>query len=318
MGKQVSALKLVLAKQQAVFGTPESALLAADLVEAEKPEVQLDPELVQMEIVGGGHRNPLGIVGPYSGKVSLGIPLRNGATADTDGPWGMFLQACGWKRSLVSHVATYSPSDKKAEHKDLTLWGYSGSKDTTDSMLTKIGNIMGSAKFSLDFDKGIASMKFDGEGLFTAAPADATQPTTTALATVQAALKSATMSIFGSSALIPISFEFDTGEKFSLLKSPGTASGFHSNVLADRKIGFSVKFFKEAATTFDVYSAFMAGTTSAISFSWGAAPQKFTFTLSSVQMKAPKVDEQNGVETFTIEGNVIDNAMTIATDLTVV
>jgi hypothetical protein len=50
---------------------------------------------------------------------------------------------------------------------------------------------------------------------------------------------------------------------------------------------------------------------------WGAAPQKFTISLTSTQMKAPKVDEQNGVETYTIEGNIIDNAMSIATDVTV-
>lgn len=317
MGKQVSALKLVLAKQQAVFGTPEVAVLAADLVEAEKPEIQLDPEVVQMDVVGGGHRNPMHIVGPYQASVSLGIPLRNTGVADTVGPWGIFLEASGWKKALLAHVVTFTPSNKKSEHKDLTLWGYSGSQDASDSLLTKIGNLMFSPKFSLDFDKGTASVKFDGKGLFAAAPADATQPSVTPMTTLQAALRNATLTIFGNTSLIPISIEFDSGESFNLLKSPATASGLAMNVLADRKAKITVKFYKEPAATFDVYTAFLTQSTSAISVAWGAAPQKFTFSFPTVQMNAPKVDEQNGVETYTVEGVIIDNSMSIATDVTV-
>jgi hypothetical protein len=251
MAKQSIPLQVTLLKLQSVFGTPESSLTGSDYVAPENPEITIDPQTTEVELVGGGFSNRLSVVGPYGAEVGMTFPLRTGGAADALGEYYNALQCCGWKGTEVTNVYTIAPTELQSEWKDCTVWGYSGNKDTSGSIVTKIGNVMFSPRFILDFAAGIARLEVKGRGMFSAVPAAGTIPSVARNTVAVPPLRGATISIMGDSDYEPLSFELDGGTTIESLIKASAASGKGASIIGDRKINWKAKVYRDLPATFD-------------------------------------------------------------------
>jgi hypothetical protein len=268
-----------------------------------------------MDMVGGGFSQELSVIGPQKASFKATFPLRYGGATDDPGDFGLIMQAAGWTQSAPSsNVITWTPENVQSAWKDATVWGYSGNKSSSGSLLTKLGNMMGNGRLSLDFDKGVAQIEFDGKGMFTAAPTDATQEAYTRNNSAVKPLKGATISIMGDSDYDPVSFELDFGQDVGQAVKPSDASGMGVSTIAKRKIKWSCKVYKDTVATSAPITALLAGTTAAISIVWGAKPQLWTITITAAQIEKAASSDQNGIECYDLSGLILNNACTISLD----
>jgi hypothetical protein len=315
MAKQVVQLELVLLKLQSVFGTMETSLTTTDFVAFEKPKIVMDIPTTEIALTGGGFSNRVIVPGTFKSTFTGSCPMRTGGAADTVADWTLVLQACGWKLSgPTSHKYTYTPSDKKSEWKDATVWGYSGNLDSNAAFLSKAGNVMFNNKISVDFDKGYADITFNGTGTFAAVPAADTQPTITKSAAQPAALRGVTLSILGDSDYVPCSLEFDEGGKEESTLLPSATGGRGETLKVDRKYNWKMKCYRDTNVT--PMTQISTGSTGSISMSWGNTPNKITITINNCQIKKVGTADQNSIETYEIDGSVNYNDVTIELDTT--
>jgi hypothetical protein len=317
MGKQIKKLEMVLAMQSSVFGTYETTLTGSHFIEPQKPTLSMNPSINIVELVGGGSSNRFPVVGPSEAEVSLSFPLRTTGVADGVGEYGIFLEASGWKKSASTHAYTYAPTDKISEFKDVTLWGYTGGADASGSTLLKVGNLMFTPKFMLDFEKGLATIDFTGKGLFVGAPEVASQPTVSRVSNLCPALRGATITIMGDTDYVPISFELDDANGVTSTISPAATSGKGAALIDGHKIGWKCKVYKDLPATIDPIAGWLASTDAAISIMWGTAPNKFTLATTDSIITDVKSSDQNGIETWDITGIAKFNGVSLVVDTTV-
>jgi hypothetical protein len=313
MARQVIDLQTVLAKVQTAAGVMETTLTSADWVGVIKPQIQLDPEASPIEIVGAGFGNMPNVIGPYRATAKMSLPIRILAQ-DSPGHWTTFLKGCGWGESgPASHVYTYTPSNLQTAWKNLTLWGYTGNMDTTSAILRKVGDMLFGGKIILDFEKSLATFEVDGKGRFSAAPAVDTQPTITRDSVACPPLRGATISIMGSSAYVPLYFELDFSQDVQTTLNPAVTGALSLSVLTKRAMKWVCRVYKELPATADPIASLLAGTTAAFSIAWNS---DFTVAITAGQITKVVESDQNGIETYELSGEVINNGATITVDTT--
>lgn len=314
MARQVVDLQTVLAKIQTTAGTLETSLDSTHWVGAIKPTIQLEPPASPIDIVGAGFGNMPNVIGGYAATAKMSFPIRILAQ-DSPGHWTTFLKAAGWKETgPASHSYTYTPSNLQSEWKNLTIWGYTGNMDSSSSILRKIGDLLFAGKIILDFEKSIATLDIDGKGRFEAAPVAASQPAITRDSVACPPLRGATISIMGSSSYVPLYFELDFSQDVQTTLNPAVTGGMSLSVIVKRAMKFNVRVYKELPGTVDPIASLIAGTTAAFSIAWGSS--KYTVAITAGQITKVTEADQNGIETYELAGEVINNGATITVDTT--
>jgi hypothetical protein len=319
---QIESIGVILLKNQAARGTAETSLANTDVAEVEAgASISIDPRVKEIDLVGSPQN--ASIIGPRECGISMTYPLRTGNAEGNQGQiskalLSTFLKATASDTDIDSTEDRfiYNDTRKDSECKDSTVWAYSGSQDTSLSLLYKIQNVMFGSKFILDFDNAYASLQLEGKGVLVATPALDTQPTITPSIVVPPALIGATISFLGDADYIPISIEFDLGPDIYCTLKPTVASGLGITAPGSkRKIKWNAKVYHDSGII--PHTALLAGTTGTISVAWGTAPNKFTISTAKAQIQHVKLSEQNNVTCFDIDGICVDNDFAFQIDTAV-
>jgi len=319
---QIESIKVILLKVQAARGTSEAAPTEVDVFECEAgASIDIDYRVKDIDLVGSPQNQS--IIGPRECSLSMALPMRTGALEGNALQVGKALMASFMKMTDSDTDADstkdrliYNPSLKDSEWKDYTCWLYSGSQDTSLSLLTKIQNCMFGSKIVLDFDNAYASLRLEGKGVLVGTPALGTQPTITPSTVVTPGLIGATISFFSDADYIPISIEFDIGPDIVATLKPTVASGLGITCPGSkRKIKWTAKVYHDSGII--PHTPLEAGTLGTISVAWGSTPNKFTVSTTKAQITSVKHSEQNNVSCFDLAGICVDNDFAVQIDTVV-
>lgn len=326
MANQVTALGLVLAKEQAAFGTAETGLLAADILEIQEGgTVEHTPRVAEIALVGGGWTQNQSVIGPRDATVSIALPMRTGAVEGNAGQCALLLGACGTKVTASDTDADetddrfiYEPSAEYDDWKDITFWDYSGNLDSGNSLITKVHNVVGSCKIDLDFSTCVATLSFEGKGVLTGVPALGTQPAVTPNTVVVPSLGGATVSFFSDTDYNLLSLGLDIGMEATPTLNPGASDGSVLGVTLPTKMRstWSAKVYHDSSV--NPHTSLIAGTLGTISSAWGTTPNAFTVSSSKAQITSCKVSEDGGVTCYDLSGIFVDNDVAVQIDTAVV
>jgi len=326
MSLQIHALRALLCKIQTTFGTTEAALINTDVIEVEEGfSLKVEPRVKEIALASGGWSQNQSVLGPRDCSISCSMPFRTGAAEGNAGKIADLLKiacmvaaASDTDEDSTDDRFVYTLSAKSSEWKDATFWGYSGNQSTTSSLITKVKNVMGSIKISLDFDSSVAMLSFDGKGALVADPALGTMPTITPSAVVTQALRAATVSFFSDADYKLISLDIDIGPEVTTTLSPGIADGSELGQTQPTKVKakWSAKVYHDSAAI--PHTPLLAGTLGGFSVAFGTAPNKFT--ISSTKAQITGVDDsgdQNGVTVYDLSGILVDNNVAVQIDTAV-
>jgi len=305
-------LSLLLCQQQATFGTAETDIVAADVMETIGPAtVDLDPGTTDIDLVAGGFSQDAAIPGLYSLGLNFSVYARAAAADDV----GQFGKCLLWSGMTVSEgtdgIFTYTPTSTQSSFTDFTAWLYSGSLASTGSNITKGSNGIISPKFTFEAGKPTimacqAKLRWAGVSVV------GTQPAITKLYTLPSALVGAsTLTINGDTDYKLLSAEIDMGQVTSLLKDPKQTYGHNNATITDRKIKWTAKVYKDIPATVDPETALLNKTIGAFTIEYGTVPQKVSFNSTYSQITGIKHDEEDGVECWTLEGLFERNHFTV-------
>jgi hypothetical protein len=319
MGKQVINLETILTSIQSVFGTMATPLVTADYTQGGKPTINMDMQSTDVESIGVFFGQDQPVSGPREVVHTISFPLRSGGAEDTPGDWAKYLKCSCMKETPATHVYTYSLCQSTADWKDMTIWGYTGAQGASASILRVLCNLLYSAKISLDFNSGYASIEFTGKGNYNTLPAVATQPTITRKSLVTPSLINFTGTVFDDAGIIPITHTIDIANEITVCLDPVNANGSGKGIsyFTDSKIKYSTKCYVDTAVALDAHADLTAGTQKTFTMHWGTAPNAFTIQDNAVALKSVKESDQNGIKTYDIESVSVGNGFTLAVDTTV-
>ena len=86
-------------------------------------------------------------------------------------------------------------------------------------------------------------------------------------------------------------------------------------MITKRKVKCTAKTYQNSGAASPT-AAMLASTTATVSVQWGAAPQKFTISLTACQIEKVTPGDANGYQTFDLSLIIENNGMSIATDVT--
>lgn len=316
-GRHVVALQQVLGQLQSAFGTAETDLSAADILEVlEGAKIGFSPNSTPVNLLGAGFSQNASVIGPATGDITMSFPLRTGGIADSTGQWTGPLQCCGLKSVEATDVYTYTPTSLQSEYKDMTIWGFSGSKDTTESFKRVIHSCMFNAKFTLDFrpEEAYGKVEFTGKGVFDLAATLASQVSPTKSTASILPIKGATINFLGDTDLDLLLFELDIGNEIVVVPKPSVATGLGYSLISKRISKWNAIVYKDGDA--NPMTTYAAGTLGTISISWGAKPNKITIATGASKAQITEINDgdQDGIETDELAGIIIDNNFTVAID----
>jgi hypothetical protein len=149
----IKELDVVLLKEQAVFGTPETSLTGAANFFPALPDSKIEaaPEFQEVEIQSAGYDQDISVRGHVKATVGLSCYMRSIGTAVGNVPdFGLLAKAAGFAASTATGGSKYRhifvPSTTLIGS-DLTAWYYFGGVGASASVLRKVGNIVGDWNF---------------------------------------------------------------------------------------------------------------------------------------------------------------------------
>lgn len=301
------ALKLWLLKLQAVPGTPEVALDATDYIEATEDSsgIAADIQSADIALSGNGYGHDLAVQGRRLVNAGLTFPLREEQAAHIPG----FVKALQCARFAMTENAGFFelvPSNT-VEH-DCTIWEYSGNLNAGASLVSKAGNVKFGGKLSFDFGGDCyAKMELTGNGLEIEPPSNSSQPTVVKDGSVIPSLKNvATFTLNGSSSYRVLTLDIDFGQEIAVSVLPSVISGCGKAHVTNRKITWSAKVYRELTTTVDPIVDQYASNPGALSLVYGAS-NGIDLSCPSVTVRKVANSEENGIESWDLEGQVLNN-----------
>jgi hypothetical protein len=170
-------LELFLAKLQAVLGTPEAALTAADDLLCCTPEskVEVVPAFEDTETVQANLGNDKATRGMVNASANIGMFIKStGTTTGLVPSIHKLAQACGMIVEIVPCVGStfkykYRPAinpSSTVPPKDLTIWKFGGVGIGVQTTILKVGNIQGNWKISGKTGSKVKFELTDGKGIF--------------------------------------------------------------------------------------------------------------------------------------------------------
>lgn len=308
-------LNLLLSKKQAVQGTKEAALVYTDFVTVDDTfSLDYKKEFSEQSLVQGILGQPQRVGGVSSVEVKVSMPIIPTGDATPLPNVDPFLRSCGLKYALATKKHTYTPKlAVVTDYADMTLWGYTGDKTASDSVLTKCANTMFDAEITGEVGKP-AMCTFTGKGVPDGVPASATYPATaTALiaAVPPAILKNCVVTINGGTFSL-LKFSVKTGNDVQLIKSAADESGYLQAMITGVKSAWSATVYMVDASTAanNPLTGMAAGTLATTSIKFGAATDSLISIVSGAsksQITECKQGADNGIMTWELAGIFVDN-----------
>jgi hypothetical protein len=319
MAKMSTALQLLLAQQQATFGTAETDLTAADIIETIGPaEFSWDPGMTSIEYVAGAFDQDAAVPGLMSYGLNFKTYMRTGGASGSYGQIDTLLLASGMTGATSSGPKkTYTFSSVRSEWKDLTVWGYSGDLSTTGALLRKAHNLILNPKFILEAGKP-AIVEFSGMGAWGGIATTAAQPSITkARISPPAFLGASIITINGDNDYKLLKLEYDCGQTSKLTLDPLFSAGYGQTQITNRKIKWKATVYCDLVGIVDPETALQNGTEGAVKTQYGTAPNKITFDAPYGQITAAPLGDADGVQVWELEGQCNRNSFSIEFDTTV-
>jgi hypothetical protein len=153
--------RILLAKEEAIYGTDPTPTVAANAIEAKNVKVNYMGDLLERDNV----RSNISPVSPVVGKrwveVSFDIELKGSGTKGTAGRIGDLLEACSMAETAsAGSSVVYVPTS--SSQKSVTLWIYDN--DSASAVLHKVTGAMGNFSIKLTAGQyGVISFAFKGK-----------------------------------------------------------------------------------------------------------------------------------------------------------
>lgn len=322
MGKMAAELSAMLVQEQAAFGTAETDLVAADVVETiGVPTMKWNPEGTEIALTGGGFDQDAFVPGAGSYEVDFQVYMTTGNAEGSYGQAGKMLDLSGMKKTeadtgtdLTNDQATWEFSSTRSEWKDATIWGYSGDLSTSSALLRKMSNVIFVPKWTLEAGKPTI-MELSGVGVFGGKAVAATAPTITKQRVSPPALLGATtMTINGDSDYKLLSASIDAGQEITLTKDVTQTYGRDLSNITNRKITWTATVYQDLPSVVDPETALLGRTEGAFTIVYGTTPNKITFTADYSQITDIELADDEGTQVWTLSGQLNRNDFSVIFD----
>jgi hypothetical protein len=308
-------MNVLLGKVQSALGTKQSSLAYGDFRTIDDTfELTYNAEMIEQNLAQGFFGQPQTIKGMQSVDCKVSMPII--PTGSTTAPnVHDFMTCCGMKAELATNLRTYTPSsDVATDWKDMTLWGYSGSKVTSESLLTKAHSVMFDAELAFELGKP-ALATFTGKGVPDGKPDSATYVSGTLAVlsgAVPAVLKATTMTVCGYSLNI-LKANVKIGNDVQLIKSASDNSGYLQSMIAGRKSTWSATVYEETPASKNVFDLLDGQTLGLFQMTFGTAGSRITVasTAAKCEITSVKTGNDAGINTWEVSGSFIDNDFAI-------
>jgi hypothetical protein len=309
-------LKLLTAKVQSALGT-KATPAAADFVTVDDTfSLEYKKEFTEQALAQGIFGNPQAVAGTSSVDVKVSLPIIPTGSATVPNV-GKFLDCSGTDYTLATLKHSWVPTSVIATNwQDMTLWGYSGCKDTGDAIITKAHSVMFDWEISGEVGKPVV-MTFTGKGVPDGVPA-AGSYLTDSIAAISGAppamLKNATQTINGTAMTI-LKFSVKGGNDVQLIKNMSDDSGYMQSMIVNKKAEWSATVYMEDVSAKNPLIGMAAGTLATTTIKFGNATNylvSITSGSSKSEIRDCKMGNDNGLTTWEITGSFVDNDYTIA------
>jgi hypothetical protein len=307
-------LDVLLLKAQASIGTAQTSLANTDFLTVGTGfGLDLVQEIVPVEMTAGifGQTSPVPGLYRYDAKIS--VPVIPTGTS-TEPIIANLLKSSGMTVSTSTNKHTYSPSSTYTSWKDVTLWSYTGDKQSGDCLLSKAHSVMFDWTLTAEVGQP-AMMEFTGMGPAYALPAAGTYVTgtLTPLATlIPATMKATTVTIAGQTYKI-LKLSVSIGNEVRMLKDPTATGGYFRADIAKRTSKWTATVYQENLSDLDPHVELNTPTLTSFSVTWGTAGSRITVAAdtSKAQITSVKNVDEEGIKTFDLEGAFVDNGFTL-------
>jgi hypothetical protein len=269
-------------------------------------DVSIDGDLTYNERMSyGGFGRLAGVTGTQAGSLKFKVEAYGSGTAGTAPAWAtVLLPACGMSVS----GGAFSPVSAFSAQQACTI------AVLEDGIEKKLAGAMGSWTFNGE-DGKVPYFEFTFKGVWQAV-------TTTALFTPQFGtvvpprFAGATLTI-GSYTPQCSKLSIAYGTKVEMREDVTQSSGFVSAVITDRKVTGSLDPEAVVVATYDAFGIWLAGTTAALTCTFGASGTGMTITAPDIQYSQIREGDRNGIVTSdlsfvaTQNGSTVDNELSI-------
>jgi hypothetical protein len=135
--------QLLLAKVESTFNVDPTPTKAADAIQCEEPEYQLDSVVLERNFIKPTYDRTAHAIGRKLAKMKFTTEVKNGGTAGVQCKLGRLLTACGLKETLVAAAVTGSAQAGSATSIQLAV-GASASNDAYTGLQVSITSGTGS------------------------------------------------------------------------------------------------------------------------------------------------------------------------------
>jgi hypothetical protein len=259
-GVKRSRNKVLLAKVEVTSGTAETGLLAADVVYVSEATMSPQPNVINLDELGGSIDQGESIVTTLPVQIATTTPIRGSGTAGTAPSFGKLLLASGMSQTIVATTSvTYAPISTPPQ--TLTFWLYE------DGLLYKMTGSAGAPTLTLATGAFPSiSANFTGTYPATGAKTDAANPTVTASPTSPLVWRG---DIGGSFKIDTVAaavsnFTLDFGNNLVSPEDPNASGGIVGTLITARNITGTINPLETSVATRDLFGKFRAGTTAVI------------------------------------------------------
>jgi len=271
--------RILLAKEETVYGTDPTPTVAANAVEASNIKVNYMGDLLARDIV----RNNISPVNPVLGKrwveVTFDLELKGSGTRGTAGRIGDLFEACSMAETAsAGSSVTYVPTS--SSQKSVTLYVYNN--DSGSSVLHKITGAVGT--FSLKLTAGqFGVLSFSFKGIYNL-PTDVAIPSApTYETTTPPIVESCSFTLNSSSALIAQEMNIDLANDVISRDDINSANAIKAFLVSNRNPKGSFNPESMLVASYAFYADWVAASQRALSIVLGSTSGNI------ITITAPKV-----------------------------
>ncbi len=285
--------RILLAKEESVYGTDPTPDVSNNAIDAEKIEIAYEGDVLERNPMRG-HLSPVEPgLGKRSIKISFDVEIKGSGAAGTAAKLGDLLEACGFAETVSAGSSVlYAPSSTTM--KSVTLYLYD-LQDSGSATLHKIKGARGTV--AINAEAGMfAKFSFTFYALYTL-PSDVAAPSAPTYGSVKPpVVESATLTLNSITSLIVQAISLDMQNQVQASDDINSVSGISGFNITGRKP--TGKIAPEAVTlaAYDFWTDWGAATARAASVVIGSvAGNKVTITMPKLTIDNIQAGERSGI-----------------------
>ena len=291
----LSRKKQLAAKVEAVKGTRETSLVAADAdVLCDELTFAFAPEEIQRAYLRSTFSKDTSIVGPLIATISCKVELKGSGTGATAPSWGKLLTGSGFAESVGSSSVSYQVDSDDDDSDTLTMAVYNDGHQ----------RIMYGARGAVTFEftaNRIAYANYTFTGIYYD-DADTAMLSPTYESTLPEPFRNASLTLnYGTpwTSAVFSALTFDMGNEVSLREDANATLGLAYAQITNRDPRGTIDLDKTLVATQDFSSHLTTPTTGSIAFDLGSdAGNTLSFSIPKMQVLSLPDSEREGVSTY--------------------